>query len=276
MQRAHDELVASGGEASILPCDLLDRAQSEEAIRTVVQQLGGIDVLINNAGIIEVGPLAHMTREDFERAMQLHLWAPFTLIQAVVPHLRQRGGGRIVNIASIGGKIAVPHLAPYSMSKFALVGLSDSFRSELARDGIYVTTVAPGMMRTGSHVQAKFKGQHAAEFGWFAASNSMPFISIGAERAAAQILDACRRGRPALTLTLAARAAIIGNAVFPNITGRLMQFANRLLPQPTGPSGDLVRSGGESRSTRLTPAWLTRMSDRASRQNNETRTNGAG
>src|SRR5205085_6467309 len=132
---------------------------------------------------------------------------------------------------SIGGKIAVPHLAAYCASKFALVGLSDSMRAELARDKIFVTTVAPGLMRTGSHVNAKFKGKHAAEFAWFATSNSMPLISISAERAAKQILDACRAGRPEITLTVAARAAIIGNAIFPSITGHIMNFANRLLPR---------------------------------------------
>ena len=275
LRRAHDDAIEYGGEVVIVPCDLLDRAETEEAVRHVVRHFGGIDVLINNAGIIEVGPLEHMKREDFERAMQLHLWAPFNLMQEVIPQMRQRGGGRIVNIASIGGKIAVPHLAAYCASKFALVGLSDSMRAELARDRIFITTVAPGMMRTGSHVNAKFKGQHAAEFAWFAISNSMPFISINAERAAKQILEACRRGRPELTLTLAARAAIIGNALFPSLTGHLMNWANRILPGPTDASGNELRSGGESRSAKLAPEWATRLGDAATKQNNESNVNGA-
>ena len=275
LTRAHDELAANGGDVAAVPCDLLDRTQIEEAVRTVVSHFGAVDVLINNAGIIEVGPLEHMTREDFERAMQLHLWAPFTLMSEVIPHMRQRGGGRIVNITSIGGKIAVPHLAPYCASKFALVGLSDSMRSELARDKILVTTVAPGMMRTGSHVNAQFKGKHAEEFAWFAIANSMPGISMNAQRAARKILDACRRGQPELTLTLAARAAIMGNAVFPNVTGRMLRVVGRLLPRATDASGDTLRTGGESRSRKLTPAWLTALADRAIERNNESRRNGA-
>lgn len=269
LQRAHDELVAAGGDVSIVPCDLLDRSQIEEAMRAVISRFGRIDVLINNAGIIEVGPLEHMERADFERAMQLHLWAPFTLMWEAIPQMRRGGGGRIVNITSIGGKIAVPHLAPYCASKFALAGLSDSMRAELARDGIYVTTVAPGMMRTGSHVNAKFKGQHAAEFGWFAISNAMPLISMNAERAAAQILDACRRGRPEITLTIAARAAVIGNALFPSLAGHMMKLVNAILPSPTDSSGNRVQSGGDSRSTKLTPKWLTGLADKATRRNNE-------
>ena len=276
LRRAYDELAARGADVAAVPCDLLNPAEIEEAVRTVISHFGGIDVLINNAGIIEVGPLEHMQREDFERAMQLHLWAPFTLMWEVIPHLRRRGGGRIVNITSIGGKIAVPHLAAYCASKFALVGLSDAMRGELASDNILVTTVAPGLMRTGSHVNAQFKGKHAEEFAWFATPNSMPLISINADRAAAKILDACRRGQPELTLTVAARAAIMGNAVFPNATGRLMRLAGRLLPRPaTDESGDTLRTGGESRSRKLTPAWLTTLADRAIERNNESRRNGA-
>lgn len=276
LRRAHDELVQTGAEVGMVPCDLLDRAQIEEAVRNIVTHFGGIDVLINNAGIIQVGPFEHMQREDFERAMQLHMWAPFTLMQEAIPHLRRRGGGRIVNISSIGGRIAVPHLSPYCASKFALAGLSDSFRSELARDRIYVTTVSPGLMRTGSHVNAQFKGQHAQEFAWFAASNAMPGISMKVERAAAKILQACRRGQPDLTLTLAARGAIMANAVFPNVTAHVLNVVNRVLPRATDSSGDELRTGGESRSRKLSPKWLTYLADRAIDRNNERRsTNGS-
>src|SRR5260370_40570175 len=115
--------------------------------------------------------------------------------------MRMCGGGRIVNISSIGGKIAVPDLEPSSASKFALTGFSDGIRAELVRDNIYVTTVAPGMMRTGSHMNARFKGRHDSEFAWFAVSAGAPLISMNAERAARKILAACRRGQPSLTLT---------------------------------------------------------------------------
>src|SRR5947207_1609081 len=209
-------------------CDLLDTRQIQSAVQQIIDRFGRIDILINNAGIIEVGPLENMTREDFERAMRLHFWAPFELIKQVVPEMRIWGGGRIVNISSIGGKLAVPHLAPYSASKFALTGLSDAIRAELARDNIHVTTVAPGMMRTGSHVNARFKGKHDMEFAWFAASAGAPLISMSAERAARKILAACRRGQPSLTLTFAARGAILGNALLPNLTGYLMKLINQI------------------------------------------------
>jgi short-subunit dehydrogenase len=185
--------------------------------------------------------------------------------------MRIWGGGRIVNISSIGGKVAVPHLAPYSASKFALTGFSDAIRAELARDNIHVTTVAPGMMRTGSHVNAKFKGKHDMEFAWFAASAGAPLISMNADRAARKILAACRRGQPSLTLTFAARGAILGNTLFPNLTGYVMRLVNRFLPKPSGAEGNQSRGGSEVR--RLIPNWLTRSADRATIRNNEGRSN---
>jgi NAD(P)-dependent dehydrogenase (short-subunit alcohol dehydrogenase family) len=271
LARAKADLTRRGGIVLTIQCDLIDSGQIQSAVHQIIDRFGKIDILINNAGIIEVGPLENMTREDFERAMLLHFWAPFELIAQVVPEMRIWGGGRIINISSIGGKVAVPHLAPYSASKFALTGFSDAIRAELARDNIHVTTVAPGMMRTGSHVNAKFKGKHDMEFAWFAASAGAPLISMNADRAARKILAACRRGQPSLTLTFAARGAILGNALFPNLTGYVMRLVNRFLPKPSGPEGNQLRDGSEVR--RLIPDWLTRSADRATIRNNEERSN---
>jgi NAD(P)-dependent dehydrogenase (short-subunit alcohol dehydrogenase family) len=267
LTRAKADLAPRGSPVLTIQCDLLDAAQIEAAVRQIIDRLGKIDILINSAGIIEVGPLEHMTREDFERTMRLHFWAPYELVSRIVPEMRTWGGGRIVNISSIGGKVAVPHLAPYSVSKFALTGFSDAIRAELARDNIHVTTVAPGMMRTGSHVNAKFKGKHDIEFAWFSASAGAPLISMNADRAARKILAACRRGQPSLTLTFAARGAILGNALFPNLTGYAMRLVNQFLPKPSAAEGNQSRGGSEVR--RLIPGWLTHSADKATARNNE-------
>jgi NAD(P)-dependent dehydrogenase (short-subunit alcohol dehydrogenase family) len=269
LARANADLAPRGGAVLTIQCDLLDGAQIEAAVGQIIDRFGKIDVLINNAGIIEVGPLEHMAQQDFERAMQLHFWAAYKLVSLIVPEMRTWGGGRIVNISSIGGKLAVPHLAPYSVSKFALTGFSDAIRTELARDNIHVTTVAPGMMRIGSHVNAKFKGKHDVEFAWFAASAGAPMISMNADRAARKILAACRRGQPSLTLTFAARGAILGNALFPNLTGYMMKFVNRFLPGTSDEEGDHSRAG--SQLHRLTPEWLTHLADAATTRNNESK-----
>ena len=268
LERAKEELTTRGGEVLAIQCDLLERSQIQAAVTEVLARYGKIDVLFNNAGIIQVGPIENMQQQDFERAMSVHFWAPLLLIMEVLPAMRARRCGRIINICSIGGKVAVPHLAPYCASKFALTGLSDAFRGELARDNISVTTVAPGLMRTGSHVHATFKGQHDAEFAWFSVSSGMPLISMSGERAGHKILMAARRRQPSLTLTFAARGAIVANALFPNLTGQAMKIGNRFLPGPgSQAAANDVCAGRQAR--RIMPEWMTDLADRASAKNNE-------
>jgi NAD(P)-dependent dehydrogenase (short-subunit alcohol dehydrogenase family) len=253
-----------------LRCDVRRRADVRAAIDTVLDTWRTVDVLINDAGIIQVGPLEHMDHEDFENAMATHFWGPLHLILEVTPVMRHRRFGRIVNIASIGGRIAVPHLAPYCASKFALVGLSDAVRAELDQYGIRVTTVAPGLMRTGSPVNAQFKGNHEAEYAWFKVSSSLPGLTIAAERAARRILDACRHGDPSLTITPQAQAAAVANAVLPNAVARAMMLITRALPAGTGLEGNTIKKGFESEAkTKWTPSVVTRLADQAAVVNNE-------
>src|SRR5437868_2141556 len=111
LARAKADLAPRGGKVMTVECDLLDTEQVQSAVRHIIDRFGKIDILINNAGIIEVGPLEHMTAEDFERAMRLHFWAPLELLLQVVPEMRIWGAGRLVNIESMRGKVAVPHMA---------------------------------------------------------------------------------------------------------------------------------------------------------------------
>ena len=271
LERAREELSTRGrGEVLTLRCDVRRRAEVRAAIDTVLDRWRSIDVLINNAGIIQVGPLEHMDHEDFENAMATHFWGPLHLILEVTPVMRHRRFGRIVNISSIGGKIAVPHLAPYSASKFALVGLSDAMRAELDHYGVRVTTVAPGLMRTGSPVNAQFKGQHEAEYAWFKIASSVPGITIAAERAARKILDACRYGDPALTITPQAKAAAVANVVAPAAVARAMMLVTRMLPTGSGLEGNVAKKGiANEAKSKWTPSVVTRLSDQAALANNE-------
>jgi NAD(P)-dependent dehydrogenase (short-subunit alcohol dehydrogenase family) len=208
-----------------------------------------------------------MQVSDFEDALNTHLWGPLYAMLAATPYMRRQGGGRVVNISSIGGKVAVPHLVPYTTSKFAQVGLSDGMRAELARENIVVTTVCPGLMRTGSHLNALFKGQHAEEFTWFSIIDSLPISSIDARRAARQIIEACRRGDPQLVISIQAKLIALLTEVFPNISARALKLMNQMLPAPTGSGGDETKTGWESQSP-LAPSLLTRLSDRAAEENN--------
>jgi NAD(P)-dependent dehydrogenase (short-subunit alcohol dehydrogenase family) len=267
LEQARADLAARGAEVLAFACDVRDQADVQNAIERVVARYGSIDVLINNAGVIQAGPVEHMQVADFEDALNTHLWGPLYMMLAATPYMRRQSGGRVVNIASIGGKVAVPHLVPYTTSKFALVGFSDGMRAELARENIIVTTVCPGLMRTGSHLNALFKGQHAEEFTWFSIIDSLPISSINAQRAARQIVEACRRGDPQLLISIQAQAIALLTAVFPNLSARALKLMNQLLPKPTGSDGDATQTGWESQSP-LAPSLLTRLSDRAAEENN--------
>jgi NAD(P)-dependent dehydrogenase (short-subunit alcohol dehydrogenase family) len=266
LERARADL--DHGSVLTVPCDITDRRQVQTMVDVVQGHFSRIDVLINNAGAIQVGPVELMTVEDYEEAMKVHFWGPLYAVLAVLPAMRRRREGRIVNISSIGGKVSMPHLLPYNASKFALVGLSEGLRAELAKDGIVVTTVCPGLMRTGSPRNAFFKGQHREEYAWFSISDALPLISQSAERAACQIIAACARGDAEVVLSLPAKLASTVYALFPGWSADLLGLVNTLLLPAPGGIGTAQLPGRHS-SSALAPSWLTALSDRAAQRNNE-------
>lgn len=267
LERARNDLLARGAAVLTVQGDVTDPDEARRMVRTVQERWVRIDVLINNAGIIQAGPMEVMTIDDYRQTMETHFWGPLYTILEVLPSMRRRGEGRIVNIASIGGKISVPHLLPYSASKFALVGLSEGLRAELAKDGIVVTTVCPGLMRTGSPRNADFKGKHRAEYAWFSISDALPGASMSAERAARQIIAACRRGDAEIVLSLPANLAAKVHGVAPGLVSRMLGWTNRLLPRAGG-IGSRTAKGRDSQSA-WSPSLLTVLNERAARRNNE-------
>src|SRR5437870_1152691 len=267
LARARENLSGTRAAALALTCDVSDRHQVAELIRSVHTSFGPIDVLINNAGMVDVGPVGVMTATDFERDMSTNFWGPLNVILAVLPHMRPRGEGRIVNIASIGGKVSVPHLLPYSSSKFALVGLSEGLRAELRASGILVTTVCPGLMRTGSSEHATFKGRHDAEYTWFSLADNLPLLSMDVERAARRILNAMRHGKSHVVLSLPAKVADKIHGLFPGLTSDALGFANRLLP---GTESDNHGVEGQHCRAVVSLPWLGARSDRVAARRNQT------
>jgi NAD(P)-dependent dehydrogenase (short-subunit alcohol dehydrogenase family) len=268
LQRAQDDLAQRGGSALIQVCDIADQNQVETMVREVAREQGAVDVLINNAGTIAMAPLEEMTLDDFRAAMDTNFWGALYTIMAVLPGMRERRAGRIVNISSIGGKVAVPHLLPYCASKFALAGLSEGLRMEAAKDGIVVTTVIPGLMRTGSPRNAVFKGQHRAEYAWFSILDSLSATSTSADSAARSIVNACRHGDAEVVLTLPAKAAVLVHNLFPGLTQDLSALVNQLvLPGPGGVGQQAVK--GKDSESEWSPSWLTESTERAARQNNQ-------
>ena len=261
------ELREAGAEVLAQVCDVADKQQSEAFLDQVSGVYGRIDVLINNAGIIQAGPLEAMRLQDFKAAMDIHFWAPLYSMMHVVPAMKARGEGRIVNIASIGGRVAVPHIVPYSASKFALVGLSKGFAEELRKDGIYVTTINPGLMRTGSVYNIWVKGQQEKEFAWFTTMGANLLTSSSVEDSARQIIEACRYGEAEVITNLPARMLALANDIFPELTADIMGLATKyILPDPT--HSPEQKSGLESDSD-LIPEHLRERSAKAADKNNE-------
>jgi short-subunit dehydrogenase len=267
LNRARRDLQKYGVDVLAVQCDVTARSQVEGMIEGLTRHFGQIDILVNNAGTISVGPMETMTVEDYEEAMRLHFWAPLYTSLAVLPQMKQRGAGRIVNVTSIGGKIATPHLLPYSASKFAMVGFSEGLRAELEKDNIYVTTVCPGLMRTGSPRNATFKGQHREEYAWFAISDSLPIASISARTAAARIVRACRYGKAEVMLSLPTRLATTFHGIFPGLTSELTALMNQLLPKPGGIGTG--RALGKDSESAAAPSTLTALTEAAALAYNE-------
>lgn len=268
LDRAGEHLAGRGGDVVTVVCDVTEPDQLTRLVGQARRINGPIDVLINNAGMIRVGPAEEMREEDYRDSLNTHFWAVWHLCERVVPEMKARRAGRIVNIASFGGKVAVPHLLPYSTGKFALVGFSTGLRAELADYGVVVTTVCPGLMRTGSHLHAEFKGRNEDEYAWFALGNGLPGFSMGADVAARKILAACSRGDAEAVLGLPAKLGVMAQAAFPNLTARLMAVVDRAVMPGPGGIGSKAVTGLESRGT--LPSAFTAVTDRAAVANNET------
>jgi NAD(P)-dependent dehydrogenase (short-subunit alcohol dehydrogenase family) len=239
--RAHAELTDGGARALSAVCDATQPLAMQAFVEAALAEFQHIDVLITCAATIQVGPLEVMTQHDFEEALAQIFWSTYHPTMAVLPHMRSRRRGRLVHVTSFGGKLAVPHMAPYCTAKFAATGFSAALRSELAKDGIHVTTVAPGLLRTGAQVNAPFKGQREKEYLWFSAGVALPLLSLSSERAARRIVRAVERNVPETTLTLGVRLAVIAQALAPTAFSRLLALENRLLPSARGGSVEGAR-----------------------------------
>jgi NAD(P)-dependent dehydrogenase (short-subunit alcohol dehydrogenase family) len=254
-----------GGDVRAFPCDVRDRDEVDALMRRVESTLGAIDLLFNIAGVIEVGPEESMRTNDFGDAMATNFWGPLFASRAVLPSMRVRGRGRIINVSSIGGVVSAPHLLAYSASKFALRGFSEGLASEVRKDGVYVTTVLPGLMRTGSPRHARFKGDHKKEHAWFTIADSLPLVSMSADRAARRIVRAGIRGEATVVLSALAKVGALLHGIAPGLVVEVNALLSRLLPRGSSP---IARLGKDSTSA-WAPSLLTVLDDRAAVRNNE-------
>lgn len=254
---AQDDLQSIGAEVLAVPCDVSDPDQVRHMFEQVRQRFGAVDVLINNAGVISVGPVQSQRLEDYEEAMKIIYWGTVYPTLEALPGMLARRAGHIANITSIGGRVAVPHLLPYCAAKFAAVGFSEGMHAELAKDGISVTTVVPGLMRTGSHVNAYFKGDHRKEFAWFSVGASNPLTAISARRAARSIVRAIKRGKSDLVLSPQAKLLALAHGIAPGTISTAMGLTNRVLPGSGATSPE--RFTGKQSRTGVSESILTKL-----------------
>jgi short-subunit dehydrogenase len=234
LERARADLERRGAEVIAIRCDVADPVAASALVEEAERRLGPVDLLVNNASIIQVAPVEALGIKDFHQALAVNFWGTLQPTLAVLPGMRGRRRGRIVNITSIGGKVSVPHLLPYGAAKFAAVGFSEGLAAEVARDGVRVTTVVPGLMRTGSYLHAEFEGRAPAEFTWFALGSTLPGVSMDAERAARRIVRAIKRGESEPILSLPAQVLARAHGLFPGAVVRALALVNRLLPRADG------------------------------------------
>ena len=203
--------------------------------------------------------------------MDVIFWGALHGVEAVLPRMRARRRGPIVDVTSIGAAVAVPHLAPYDAAKFAMRGWSEALGAEAAKYGVSVVTIVPGLMRTGSFGHALVKGRRYAEASAFSLAASLPLVTVSASWAARRIVRAVERGERFLVLGVPAKLLRLVHALFPGPLVGLLGQLNRLLPStPLDEQGDdrmplpaeLFRRG-------LARSIFTALGERAARRYNE-------
>jgi NAD(P)-dependent dehydrogenase (short-subunit alcohol dehydrogenase family) len=272
-------LAAAVPGAQFVPrvCDVREASSVEAAVEHLVDTSGRIDVAIHVAGVIQVGHVDTVTLGHYHDAVDTMLWGPVHLALAAVPHMRDAGSGRIGIVSSVGGLVAVPRLVPYSVAKFGAVGLGEGLYADLAGTGVTVTTVTPGLMRTGGHTHARFVDDAVTDYAWFAPLASLPGLSISVERAARRIVAGVLSGSPTVELTPLTMIGRRVHGLAPATTIRAMGLMSRLLPGPSGRAPDLMSESapaveGTTARARLSSKvvdGLSVLGNRAARRTNE-------
>lgn len=217
LQALAGELARRGREAAVLPLDLAAVSGHDALVSRAVAALGGLDVLVNNAGVSRFAPYVHMTAADIVHTVELNVTAPLLLAHAAARHFAAQGRGHIVNVGSALGSLGYPCFSAYSASKFALRGFSEALRRELSGAGVHVLYVAPRATATamnGAAVRALYEQTGTA-------------MDTPA-RVAGIIVEALERERSEVYIGWPERFFIALNAVFPRLVDRALARQARL------------------------------------------------
>ncbi len=186
IETLNDVVAAHPGRVEAVALDVTDPAGVEEAVRGVVGRHGRVDVLVNNAGRSHVGAFEETTDEELRSLFEVHVFGPAALVRAVLPHMRERRSGAIVQLSSMGGQMSFAGFSAYSATKFALEGMSEALADEVRPFGVKVLVVEPGAFRTGL-------------FGNISASETIPGYedTVGPTRKMIETGDGTQPGDPA-------------------------------------------------------------------------------
>ncbi|MDD5543647.1 MAG: SDR family oxidoreductase [Acidobacteriia bacterium] len=213
LDRLRDELQNTGREALALPCDVTDRAAFEAAIRRTIETFGGLDVLVNNAGMGMYSPLATMPMNDFDRLVSLNVHAVLYSIQAALPQFEKQGHGHIINVSSILGRLDYPWMGAYCATKHAVNSISNALRMELRDKNIEVMTVCPGRVLTDFQDNAiKYKEVE---------NPSKPTLPMSPEAVARAVVRAAWKHRREVVLPRAAWVMIALQQFWPALADRV-------------------------------------------------------
>lgn len=204
---------ASGGQVLTVATDVADRLSVEGMIEQAVEEFGAPDILVNNAGLGLSGRVEELRAKDLRDVMEVNLIGPLNCIQAALPHMRS--GGRIINVSSVVGKRAIPKVGGYCASKFALNGLTDALRVEVAKRGITVTSVYPGT--TSTAFRDNSRRTRDEKRGW-----RPPGVTP--EKVAEKILRAAERGGRDVYVRFSDRLFVAGATLFPGLTDRVIRL----------------------------------------------------
>ncbi|BAU29274.1 hypothetical protein DFP93_13237 [Aneurinibacillus soli] len=206
-------------DVSYYVCDVTDENQIEDVVNRITERYGKIDIWVNNAGYGVFGSVLDAQMEDIIGMMDVNYLGVVRCTRAILPHMKKRQQGHIINVASIAGKLATPNSSAYSASKFAVIGYTHSVRAEVKPFGVYVSAVNPGPVRTPFFDRADTSGSYR---------QSVEKFMIDPETVARGILKAAATGQAEVTLPRYMRAGVVLHHVFPRLFERLIgPFLNR-------------------------------------------------
>jgi NAD(P)-dependent dehydrogenase (short-subunit alcohol dehydrogenase family) len=215
--RVSDEISSEGGSVRALQVDVSDRRQVKSLAGIVLKEFKKVDVVVNNAGVLILGEMRLTSLEDFERIMGVNFWGVIHLVHSFLPSMIERRNGHFVNICSANGLAPLPYVGPYSASKSAVLVISETLRLEVARFGIGVTTVCPGLTKTEIRNEAEYRTD---------ADAAKRFLDHFRERAEEKAIDPFKVAKKI-------PLAILGNRAFVRISPEtyLLSWAYRFVPR---------------------------------------------